>query len=204
MRIRATGLLAAIGLLVGMMAAPASADAPTDAGIFNGQASVSQDRGTDQTKWCQPDGTFAGLNTQTGVGLPLLGGVDKAYWKIDAPQGAVISLARVATGSLQMCGELAPLTTSPAQLGASCITTKGSNGQGFGDFDGDQIWLSGLSWEATVGGTFTVTAKAGSTQGDTGSDLVAIVQALDEAVLLNCLSQNGARTFNVQAVYAVV
>jgi hypothetical protein len=37
-----------------------------------------------------------------------------------------------------------------------------------------------------------------------GSDLVAIVQALDEAVLLNCTGGQGATVFNVQAVYAVV
>lgn len=197
---KALSLALAAITLMSVMALPAVADAPNDAGIFNGQATVGQDRGSDPAKYCKPDGTA----TVQGQGIPLLGGAPVAYWKIDAPIGQVISLGRVATGGLKMCGTLLPLATSPTQVGASCITTHGVDGQGKANFDnGDVIWLSGLSWTATVGGTFLVTAKVGSSQGDVGSDLVAAVQALDEAVVANCLSTAGATTFNVQAAYAV-
>jgi hypothetical protein len=197
---KALSLALAAATLVGAMALPAVADAPNDAGIFNGQATVGVDRGTDPAGYCKADGTA----TVQGQGIPLVGGAAEAYWKIDAPIGQVISLGRVATGGLRMCGTLLPTVTSPAQVGASCITTHGVDGQGKANFDnGDVIYLSGLSWTATVGGTFLVTSKVGSSIGDTGSDLVAAVQALDEAVVANCLSSNGATTFNVQAVYAV-
>jgi len=197
---KALSLALAAVTLVSAMALPAVADAPNDAGIFNGQATVGVDRGTDPTKYCKADGTA----TVQGQGIPLVGGAAEAYWKIDAPIGQVISLGRVATGGLKMCGTLLPTVTSPAQVGASCVTTHGVDGQGKANFDnGDVIYLSGLNWTATVGGTFLVTAKVGSAIGDTGSDLVAAVQALDEAVVANCLSSNGATTFNVQAVYAV-
>jgi hypothetical protein len=194
-------LALAAAMLAGAMALPALADAPNDTGIFNGQATVGIDRGTDPAGHCKPDGTA----TVKGQGIPFLGGVAKAYWKIDAPIGQVISLGRVATGALKMCGTLLPTVTDPAQVGASCITTHGVDGKGKATFvNGDVIWLDGLNWTATVGGTFLVTAKVGSSQGDVGSDLVAAVQALDEAVVANCLSSNGATTFNVQAAYAVV
>lgn len=189
MTFKTLGLLLALAML-GAMALPAGA-APTDAGVFSAVATVGEQN--DPLNPCSPDGD----GPVSGDGLTLLDDDTKAYWMIDAANSAT-SLARLAAGSVKLCGELEPSVTSPAQVGASCLSTHGLNGQGVAVFPTDTVQLTDISWTASALGTFVVTGKA-----DGGQNLTAVVQALDEAVILNCLGSVGATRFTVAAVYTI-
>lgn len=174
------GLFAAVAM-VAMMALPAAA---ADLGVFTGPATV----GANAT--CNANGT----GSVSGAGLGLLSAGNYGY-TISAP-GSVVSLARGgATGSLNLCG---PLNPGAAGLGASCITTSSSGGQGEAVFSPtDVVTLSNVGWAATAGGSFVVTGNA------TGGTLAAAVQALDNGIVQDCLG-GIATVFNVVAAYAIV
>lgn len=179
------GLFAAVAILAAM-ALPATAAVPTDVGVFRGQASVGLGGSA-----CSPG----------GAGLSLLsGGVNGAQYSIDAP-GSVTSLGRGgAVGSLSLCGQLNDNATG---LGASCATTTGVNGTGTATFPTDTVHLTNLGWPITAGGTFVVTGDAGDGASAPTQKLAAVVQALDNGIVQDCLANN-ATLFNVVAAYAVV
>ena len=178
-------LIAALAVLV-ISALPAVAAVPTDVGVFRGQASVGLTGSP-----CSP----------TGGGLSLLsGGVNGAQYSINAP-GSVTSLGRGgAVGSLSLCGQLDDNATG---LGASCATTTGVNGTGTATFPSDTVHLTNLGWPITAGGTFVVTGSAGDGVNPATQTLAAVVQALDNGIVQDCLANN-ATLFNVVAAYAVV
>lgn len=215
MKVKVTGMVLVVAVLLGMMAMPAAANsvAPT-AGVFAGEASVGK-KGV-----CNQDGS----GSVSGAGLGLANAeeptqvldVKRAWYTIDAPASVVDVV--YGQGSLKLCGKLGPNLTG---LGASCATTKGWDGQGKASFTnlltgaGKAISISNLGWIATAGGTFLVTGDVGDYTAGTkkkADQLVAVVQALDDEVVLNCLEKRGsgrdqtggATTFDVVAVYSIV
>jgi hypothetical protein len=210
MKLKATGRMLALAMVLSVFALPALASTSVgpDAGLFQGIAQVGK-TGTCDTNG---EGTISG----GGIGLPVLNGDKDARYRIDSPPDSVFSLS-YGFGALRLCGELdSPLGTP---LGASCAATRGHGGQGrgaFPNFDSpvQEIWLQNLGWDVTAGGTFAVTADVGGTSGKTGEKLYAVVQALSEGAVLGCLSKattgdagKGSMTpdpFTVVAAYGII
>jgi len=218
MRIKGTGLLLAIAVLLTVAAVPAMAASPAapDAGVFVGIADVGK------TGTCNADGTVTSLSGQ-GIGLLPVVDAKNAVYRINAPQGAAVSVLHDA-GGLKLCGYLtAPLhgaagpgTPDTKILGATCAATKGWGGKGVATFAnpvGHTVTLTDLGWKATVGGTFVVTADA-SGNGKAADTLVAVVQALSETAVLGCTEKTVANsttgkgtatdTFDVVAGYTIL
>jgi len=200
MKIKVTGMLMTIAMLVAMVALPAGAATGlgNHVGVFEGAASVGK---LDAT--CANDGQ--GSVSGGGLGLPVVHEEKPlAHWRIDV--GNAVDIPWL-VGSGQLCGDLEELDPPlNLGLGASCVTTKGSDGKGKVAFDDGDIVVSGLSWTATVGGTFVVQGKAtGLLKKAPTNDIVAVVQALDQLVVVGCVlkDKTQTQTFNVVAVYAI-
>lgn len=215
MRIKETGLMLAIAVLLTVAAVPALAASPAapDAGTFLGVADVGK------TGTCNADGTVTGLSGQ-GIGLLPVIDAKNAVYRINAPEGTATSILHGA-GALKLCGYLtAPLhgaagpgTPDTKILGATCAATKGWGGKGVATFPGHTVTLTDLGWKATVGGTFLVTADA-SGNGKAADTLVAVVQTLSETAVLGCTEKTVANstsgkgtttdTFDVIAGYTIL
>jgi hypothetical protein len=196
MKMKTFGALVALAMLL-VSALPAGAATPVadDLGVFFGTATV----GASNT--CNNNGTAGSALGVNNLGLLTTG--NRTY-TIDSP-ASVASGPRQAShpgfnGSLKLCGHLA---AGAGGLGASCVTTSGSGGVGKADFlDGSSTWINDLGWTATAVGTFVVQGDVGGASKKDAKRLTAIVQALDENVLTDCV--NGvARGFTVAAVYAI-
>lgn len=190
MKLKVTGILMVIAMLLMALPAGAATGAGEDVGVFFGEALVGK-QGT-----CN---NLGGLHDVTGggIGAPLLNGPKNAVYSINAPASVISPL--YGEGSLRLCGRLtAPLheaagtgTPDTKILGASCVSTKGWDGQGRAEFPstGRVVYLSNLGWKATVGGTFLVTADIGGDKGKKQDLLVAAVQALSNGAVLGCLAK---------------
>lgn len=214
MKVKATGLLLAVAMMLGIAALPASAALEgAHAGVFSAVARVGKGPGT-----CNNDGT--GSVSGGGIGLiPEVGAPKNAVFTIS--QGLVVDV-KGGQGTANLCGYLtAPLQdTVPGVdpkalgIGASCATTKGWGGSGKATFPTPlkkaprSIWITDLGWKITVGGTFLVTGDTGVGKGQETGLLVAVVQALNENVLLDCVSKfqgdkSNPDPFTVVAAYKI-
>lgn len=196
MKVKAIGMMLALAMLLGLAAMPAAANtgAGAHAGVFQGDASVGKGAAE-----CNNDGT--GSVSGGGIGLPIVHGLKTAHWRIDV--GTAVDVPN-GVGSGQLCGDLNATPVDPS-LGASCVSTSGANGQGKVSFANGDIWVTNLGWITTVGGTFVVTGNAAGAKGKTTDQLRAVVQALDELVVVGCVLKDKAntQTFRVVATYTV-
>lgn len=210
MKLKATGLLLALAMLLGMAALPAAAaiSVGPHVGAFQAIADVGKE-GT-----CANDGT----GTVSGGGIGLLPGapvaeVKNAWFTIS--DGIVVDVPS-GLGTANLCGRLtaplqdtAGLDVKALGIGASCLATKGWGGYGLAEFEGPDIWISNLGWKATVGGTFIVTGDVGGAKGKKQDLLIGEVQALNENVLVFCAekalgNKQDPDPFLVAAVYEII
>lgn len=208
MKLKATGLLLAMAMMLGVAAMPASAATSVGAhtGVFIATAKVGKFGS------CGNDGVGTTSGGTIGL-LPLP--TKNAYYTIEAAQGQVVD-APNGPGNAQICGRLtAPLQDTPLDvkgltgIGASCMSTKGWGGSGKATFANQTIYLSNLGWKITVGGTFLVTADAGGVSKKKADLLVAQVQAINENVLISCVNKtlgdkNEPAPFTVAATYEII
>lgn len=218
MKLKATGLLLALAMMLGVAALPAAAaiSVGPHVGAFQAIADVGK------TGTCNNNGT----GSVSGGGIGLLPGapvaeVKNAWFTIS--NGLVVDVPAL-QGTANLCGRLTaplqdtaglnlkePIDGQPVGIGASCAATKGWGGYGLADFaaPNPDVWISNLGWKATVGGTFIVTGDAGGAKGKKSDLLVAEVQALNENVLLFCAQKalgdkSDPDPFLVAAVYEIV
>lgn len=228
MKLKATGLLLVMAMLLGIAALPASADVSVGAhvGAFMGQADVGKASGICDNG-SQPHVKGGGIGLLPGD-LNLLDDeivntdAKNAYWRILA--GTVVDVPNL-VGTAELCGKLtAPLQGDPdgagplpfvdmrAQgIGASCASTKGYDGRGEVAFPTkpEPLYITNLGWKATVGGLFIVTGDVGGQKGKKADLLLAQVQALSDTVLLGCIQKTQGNKsdpdpFTVVATYEII
>lgn len=223
MKLKATGLLLVLGMLMGLSVTPAAANqtSGTHVGVFSGTAGVGK------TSMCNEQTGQASNVGGGGIGLPVdpetLEPTDKNRlgWRIEA--GLVVDTL-YGLGTANLCGTLNKVEpVEGVSLGASCLTTKGWNGGGEVEFPGEPnppfnqpetLQVSDLTWKAALGGTFVAWGQVdrGATK-KTGTDLLlAVVQVVpDENSPTSCLDKveddkagDGEQELDVVAAYAVV
>lgn len=207
---RILGFVVAMGLMVGMMAAPAAANPDAtqilSVGVFTGSATV----GKVLTGACA-NGDQSGTVSGGGLGLPELKRNKTGWYKLSTalttvPQG---------TGTLVACGPLAPaLTLGKAAVGAACGASSSQDGFGTASAGTLSKKLRNLGWFTAVGGVLPVTGR--TSEGATkkpGGHVLALVVATGGTDCNNKSATDpkpgtgagsGARSFTVAGVFALV
>lgn len=165
------GLMAIAAMMVGMLAGPASAGA----GVFAGNAQVSQGSA--------PCGTGS-----PGLGLPALNQNKNGSYRLVTAVTDVIN----GSGTLDICGKL----TSVAGIGAACGMSKGYAGTGSIVGANGTASLTNVGWKFSVGGTLPI---IGNVSGAKNGKLYSIAQAQGA---LPCLDK-AAQNFTVVGVFVV-